>query len=127
MASPVVPPGPSVQVLPLRGLRAREDPLRDLATKVTEVAFAGGIGNVPTPITEQDWDGWLYWTPISVHVQDAADPGLGRGSTQIVEVDSKAMRKFDEGDTLMAVIELVEVGTATGDIWFDSRALFLLS
>ena len=30
--------------------------------KVTAAAFAAGLTAIPTPITEADWDGWLYWS-----------------------------------------------------------------
>ncbi len=33
---------------------------------VTAAAAAAGAASVPTPITEQDWDGWLYWQSIGI-------------------------------------------------------------
>ena len=38
----------------------------------TAAAVTAGIASVPTPLTEQAWDGWLYWTPISIHRGDSA-------------------------------------------------------
>jgi len=92
----------------------------------TEAAFAVGITAVPTPITESDWDGWIYWKPIQVLSQDASDVGVSRAAFQVEDVDTKAMRKFNEESLLYAAVELVEIGAATADIAFDSRVLFLL-
>ena len=93
----------------------------------TQAAVAVGITAVPTPITEQTWDGWLYWTPISVHVGEATagDKNWASGA-QRTTVDSKAMRKLKEDQSIFAVWEVTEIGTATATIFWDSRALFKL-
>ena len=91
----------------------------------TDPAVAIGITAVPTPITEQDWEGWLYWTTVSVHNVDVT-AGAADSSSQRVIVDSKAMRKFPEDVTMFAVIEVVEIGAATIDVFWDSRCLFKL-
>ena len=36
-----------------------------------EDAFAVGVGTVMDPLTDADWEGWLYHTLIDVHVQTA--------------------------------------------------------
>ena len=38
-------------------------------------AFNAGIGSLPTPLTEQDDDNWLYWTAFAVvaHISTEAD------------------------------------------------------
>ncbi len=89
-------------------------------------AFAAGISSVPTPIAEQDDDSWIFWMPVQVFAQDASDAGLGRGAFQEIVVDSKAMRKLNEGDVIYAALEVVLAGTAVADFRFDSRALLLL-
>jgi len=81
---------------------------------------------MPTPLAEQDWDGWLYWTPLSIHNAVASGTEVSRGFSQSVIVDSKAMRKLDEGDVIYATSEVVEVGTATADLFFDCRVLLAL-
>ena len=87
---------------------------------------AGGIGvtAVPTPITDLGWDGWFYHTFFDIRsgvVSSSSNPGP-KDQHQI-QVDSKAMRKIDLGDIIFAVIEVVETGTATMDMSFNSRIL----
>ena len=92
---------------------------------VSDAAFAAGITAVPTPITESFWDGWLYHTFLSIHAMDITF-GNQAAAHQRVEVDSKAMRKIAVGETLMAVLEVVEIGTATFNVFWDSRSLVKL-
>ena len=89
---------------------------------VTSAAFAAGVAALPTPVTEIDWDGWMYHTFISVHESSADEPGSG-ASHQRIEIDSKAMRKMDGDVTLVGVLDVVEIGTAVGALFFDSRVL----
>ena len=95
--------------------------------KATAAAVLAGTGSVPTPITEQAWDGWLYWTPISIHGAVVSSTALGNETKQDFEIDTKAMRKLYEEDSIYAMIEIVEIGTATATMFFDSRILFKLA
>jgi len=91
---------------------------------VTAQAFAVGISAIPTPIIEQDWDGWLYWSAFALF----ASSGVGNERLVLDEpVDTKAMRKMREGDTIYAAIEVQEVSTAVMTPHFDSRILIALS
>ena len=96
---------------------------------VTSAAFAAGVASVPTPITERGWDGWLYHQFFDIHAAEATTANVVQAATgnHRWDVDSKAMRKLEADMTLMAVAEVVEIGTATMDIFFDSRVLFLLA
>jgi len=96
----------------------------------TTAAVVAGIASVPTPITEQAWDKWLYWTPFQLFVMSVtlAD-GVNAGIAVIdLEVDTKAMRKLTTEDTIYAAAEVaVEEGAGTNiEHRFDSRALFFL-
>ena len=96
---------------------------------VTSAAFAAGIASIPTPLTEAAWDGWMYHRFGDVHGSLAAgstSTGQGNGASFDTEVDTKAMRKVSDEMTVVAVIELVEVGTAVVDIFFDIRLLLKL-
>ena len=77
---------------------------------VTSAAAAQGSAAVPTPLTEAGWDGWFVHRYFDVH----STTGAG-GSSEIerVEIDSKAMRKANEDETLIMVVELLEDGVAT--------------
>jgi len=93
--------------------------------KTSLAAFTAGIASVPTPITEQGQENWLYWQPFNVNAISATIADGVNANAVVFEtvIDSKAMRKMDVGDVLYAAIETVEVGTATMDVWHDSRIL----
>jgi len=100
----------------------------------TTAAIAVGATAVPSPITEQDWDGWLYWTPVFLvspgvidgTVSDDRSSISGQTGSQIQVVDSKAMRKLNEAESIYGALEVSEVGTATMNWHFDSRILLKL-
>ena len=98
-----------------------------------ENAFGAGIASVLTPITDEDWDGWLfhrYFTVISggpIAAATAAQEALQVNSTAAavhVEVDSKAMRRLTTESVIYAALEVVEIGTCTMEWAFNSRSLF---
>ena len=65
----------------------------------------GGVGSVPTPLTDMEWDGWLwYWTGNIMALNTGASVGQGLGQ-RLIEIDGKAMRKWKETDVLMGVVE----------------------
>ena len=90
--------------------------------KVQAAAFDAGVASVPTPITEAAADIWIYHTFFGVHANATSAP-FGDLSTFEIEVDSKAMRKWDDGEVIFAAIEVVEIGAATANMFFDSRVL----
>ena len=94
---------------------------------VEEQAFATGQAAMPSPIDEQDWDGWIWWKNWSVlSVTDAE--ALGQVSAWMFEIDSKAMRKMELGDTIFASAQVSsESGTVTAVCVLDSRILIKLA
>jgi len=95
---------------------------------VTTAAFDVGVTAVPTPITEQDWDGWLWHSFFDVRSVTAtiADGVNGVSVNSLIEIDSKAMRKFDEDMTLVGVTEVVESTNAQLEVQADVRLLVKL-
>ena len=95
----------------------------------TEAALDVGVGSVPTPITEEDWDGWLYHRYFSVRGPGAAVPTIGIDMTSTFReaVDTKAMRKLNEESGLYFAVEMVLTGTATLRMQFNSRMLLKLA
>ena len=101
--------------------------------RATLAALAIGVTAVPTPITEEGWDGWLYHQYFSIN---AGGPITAATTSDIqnqvnnvtaalrLEVDSKAMRKLTVDEGLYFAIEVIEFGTATMDFSFNSRMLF---
>ena len=101
---------------------------------VTKIAFAAGVASIPGPLTEMDWDGWMFHTlfqniasgPIAAGTSQDQDAMLSTTASVRLEVDSKAMRKMDEEVILVSVCEVVELGTASMSLFFDSRLLLKL-
>jgi len=88
----------------------------------TVAAITAGVASVPTPITEQDWDGWLWHHFFSVHESSADEAGSG-SSHHRMEIDSKAMRRLQGDMGLYAMVEAVEIGTAAASMFLDTRML----
>lgn len=92
----------------------------------SDAAITAGIASVPTPITEQGWEGWLYWSAFHVSAvvaTEAVGPTVGLWREVI---DSKAMRKSESSMSHYAAIEVTEVGAASLNVVHDSRMLFKL-
>ena len=90
-------------------------------------AVTAGVGSVPTPITESGADNWLYHRFFALKAgfpfSAGADPAGNLLYALRFEVDSKAMRKFETEQALYAIFEVVEVGTSSMQVHFDSRVL----
>ena len=95
-------------------------------------AFAAGTGSLLAPLSEEDWDGWIYHRyfglfaggPIAAATAMDQTSAVNPTSAALnVEVDSKAMRKLKLDDVIYAAIEVVEVGTAAMEFGFNSRTL----
>jgi len=93
---------------------------------VTEQALTAGLTAVPGPLTDTDWDGWMWHQVGHVIAATAtiADGVNGPGSTWRGEIDSKAMRKWDEDAmAVVGVIEVTELGTASVEFHAHTRML----
>ena len=95
----------------------------------SDQAVAGGVTTVPSPFTDIGNENWLYIRPVVLLCGDATAGSRNWdmcGGTSF-EVDSKAMRKIDEGDSVYAMLHLTRIGGGTeGDFTFDSRVLLKL-
>ena len=92
---------------------------------VTNQAFAAGIASIPGPLTDSVWEGWFVHKLFTI----AGDLSTSISSSMVrYEIDSKAMRKFSPGNSLIAVIETDnEVGTVTLQANLLTRLLLKLS
>ena len=96
---------------------------------VRDVAFAtGGVTAVPTPIDDQDWDGWIFWDRFNlVSITGTISDGVNsKAATYRMPIDTKAMRKLDLGDVIYGVLQVQELGVSVANWWFDSRVLLAL-
>jgi len=76
---------------------------------VTTAAATAGVASIPTPLTEGGWDGWLLHRYFDVARSVQAG---GPGEYTRLELDSKAMRKANEDESLVGVLEIAENGVA---------------
>ena len=88
---------------------------------VSTAAATAGVASIPTPFTEIGWEGWLWHSFFSVFRM--IDPGANGNAYQRLEIDSKAMRKWNEDETLVFVSEVVETGTSSIDVGIFARVL----
>ena len=96
-------------------------------------AVTAGIASVPTPLTEEDWNGWIYHRYFGLFAggplatATAADQQSQVNSTCAaarIEVDSKAMRKMSDAMSVYAAIEVVELGAVSSmEFAFNCRIL----
>ena len=78
-----------------------------VSTDAFGVASGGGL---PDPIAEPEYS-WLWWGEIRLDAFTAAGENAWGTSAQLLEVDTKAMRKIKPRETLTMVFE---VGTIAG-------------
>jgi len=92
-------------------------------------AFGIGQTALPNPLDDVDWPGWMYHRFFDVHGVTAGEAdGINAGiATTGFEVDTKAMRKWGSNEVLFASVQVVEAGTATINMFFDTRILLKLS
>ena len=69
-------------------------------------AVAAGAVALPLPINDEDWEGWMWWHCTYLGFADTSSGAVGdRGDHRIgardIIIDSKAMRKWDENQTLV--------------------------
>ena len=97
---------------------------------VTLEAFNAGIASNPSPITDADWDGWMWHSFFDVRSITAtiADGVNAFAISRTIEIDSKAMRKFNTDMVLFGAVEArFESGSASLVVDADSRVLVKLS
>jgi len=92
---------------------------------VSENAAGVGITAIPTPIADEDWDGWMVHRTGSLIAISSAVPSewVSVNVSERVELDSKAMRKFKQTDVMVAVLDVEESGTAAMRAFLRSRIL----
>jgi len=94
-------------------------------TMVSADAASAGAASVPGPYSDPIWNGWLWHSYFDVRVLSTtlADGVNAMVASQRGEIDSKAMRKFEPGQTFIGVVEGVESGTAVLEFQADTRVL----
>ncbi len=68
---------------------------------VSDLAIAAGVASLPSPVFDGNDDGWFMW-------QSFAQEGSSGGGSQSIwyyPIDSKAMRRVEEGFAIAVVVE----------------------
>ena len=91
---------------------------------VSEEAVTAGVASVPTPLSEAGSDWHVYEQLASSFVLSSA-VGIDAAAGVMKTFDSKAMRKVDFGEDLIAVAEVPATGISEGVI-FRTQARVLV-
>jgi len=106
-----------------------------LGIGVTDAAaFAIGSTALQMPLTEEDWDGWMWHSYFEIRTAAIMAGGAATDDDQILAnagvqrfvIDSKAMRKFDEDSVVYAAIETTETGVSSMQVGLNTRMLLML-
>ena len=93
---------------------------------VSNQAFAIGATAVPMPIDEEDSETWLWHHYVNLVAPSTTDFAPG-AVNQRIEIDSKAMRKVEQNETIYMAVQGVETGTIVAEVVANTRMLFKLS
>ena len=72
---------------------------------VTQQAAGIGITAIPHPVADAAWGGWLYHRYFAFQFDFGTGVGFISDMAHQIEIDSKAMRKVDEDDRLVTLVE----------------------
>ena len=92
---------------------------------VSENAEGVGVTAIPSPTVDIGWDGWFVYEQGSLSARDGtpAVDESGPNVVQMIEIDSKAMRKTRKTDRIVALFGFTEVGVATMEAIAVTRVL----
>ncbi len=72
---------------------------------VSNEAFTAGAASIPRPHDDSNWDGWFVWQAFSFRYEFNDATGSQFPASWDVQVDSKAMRKVTENETVVVMVE----------------------
>ena len=93
---------------------------------VPSTAFAIGVTAIPGPLTEEDWDGWLWHEFFDIRTTTSVTADLGEQviASKAFVIDSKAMRKISGDETVVGMLEATETGVEA--LAFNARCRMLV-
>ena len=80
------------------------------AAVVSVESVAIGVTAIPTPVTNADSDLWFLHQFLMGSFYVSSAIGTGNRASPAVNIDSKAMRKVEEGQDIVFVVEFSSVG-----------------
>jgi len=69
---------------------------------INDIALAAGAASIPGPVTDDNDDGWFVWQPFMQTSVNVVNGGI---VSRVLEFDSKAMRKVEEGFGIAVMVE----------------------
>ncbi len=90
---------------------------------VSDEALAAGTAAIPRPFDDADWGGWMVWQSFFYNLEFSDTTGL-RQVDKSWQVDSKAMRKVSDGES---VVLMCESQTGAFNCGMHIRQLYKLS
>jgi len=96
--------------------------------RVTASALAAGVVSLPTPGTDIGSD-WILYGNVPMGIMDAGSIAIAGGdtgnlATQAIDIDGKAMRKFERNQAFAMVVEnTVRSSTMTVEVFGTLRFL----
>jgi len=91
---------------------------------VTDQALAIGITAVPIPILDSPSEQWLLWQPFFTDFTFLNSTGAVTGNFKRFDLDSKAMRKMNDGTSVVVVLQ--NASTVGLDFLLEFRMLVKL-
>ncbi len=91
---------------------------------VSDEAFTAGTAAIPRPFDDANWGGWMLWRAYAGRYEFHDATGSVIPANLAYELDSKAMRKVSENET---IVLMCESQTGAIDCTFHLRQLLLLS
>ncbi len=84
---------------------------------VQDAARAAGVASVPGPVTEVGQDMWLWWMPFVGRFEFGSASGFVLPFVHQI-VDNRAMRKIEDGNAIVMVIETAAFGQGVSGAFF---------
>jgi len=94
---------------------------------VSVQAQAIGITALPTPVTDESSDLWFVFESVASSFLLSSAVGIAADAGKMIQYDSKAMRKVEDGSTVVSVMETPATGVSEGvNFRFNFRQLLQL-
>ena len=90
---------------------------------VMDTAIAAGVASLPGPVTEANDNIWFVWQPVLQGLEFLTGVGFLTAFDRHYPIDSKAMRKVEEGQSVAMIAE----STAGSDGWSINVGLSMYS
>ena len=81
---------------------------------ISAQAFAAGAAAVHSPLSNGDWGGWIWWATGAMRRRTASAELSSVIHSEAITIDSKAMRRVENDQLLVCVVETLNAAGAAG-------------